>query len=292
MLKSMTAFGRASGELSGRPLTIEIKSVNHRYLDISVRLPRRYALFEEPIKKKVAAQFSRGKIELLLQVNGNLSRVQGLELDTELASTYYKLLGRMKEEFNLTGEIDLPLMASFKDLLLVKEEEIDAEKDWRVIEGVLHQAMDSIEQMRTIEGKALARDLLKRLDLLSSLSNDIQNHIPEVIREYGDRLRTRIKTLLQDIKVDEGRLAQEIAIMADRSDLTEELVRMESHIDQFRELINMDGPAGRRLDFLIQEMHREANTIGSKSGDAFISHKVVDMKYELEKMREQVQNIE
>lgn len=292
MLKSMTAFGRSGGELSHGLLTIEIKSVNHRYLDVSLRLPRIYTLFEDRIKKKIARQFSRGRIELLLQLNGGISGIRNVELDTELASAYYRILGRMQEEFDLKGEIDLSLMASFKDLILIKEEEIDVEKDWDVIEPVLNEGMGSMEQMRIEEGRALYADLIKRLDLLSSLVNDIQNHIPEVIKVCRDKLQERIKTLLEDIEVDPIRLAQEIAIMADRSDVTEELVRIGSHIDQFRELMDTDGPVGRRFDFLIQEMHREANTIGSKAGDAFISHKVVDIKFELEKMREQVQNIE
>jgi uncharacterized protein (TIGR00255 family) len=182
-------------------------------------------------------------------------------------------------------------MASFKDLILIKEEEIDVEKDWEIIEPILVEGMGSMEQMRIEEGRALYADLIKRLDLLSSLVNDIQNHIPEV-KVCRDKLQERIKTLLEDIEIDPMRLAQEVAIMADRSDVTEELVRIRSHVDQFRGLTDTDGAIGRKLDFLIQEMHREANTMGSKAGDALISHKVVDIKCELEKMREQVQNVE
>ncbi len=292
MLKSMTAFGRASGELPCGSLTIEIKSVNHRYLDIGLRLPKKYTILEERIRKKIAAQFFRGRIELVLQINGDAIRVQNLELDTGLAAVYHRILGRLKEQFDLKGEIELSLMASFKDLILIKEEEIDVAKDWDIIEPVLNEGMGSVEQMRIEEGRALYADLIKRLDLFSSLVNDIQDHIPEVIKVCRDKLQERIKTLLVDIEVDPIRLAQEVAIMADRSDVTEELVRIRSHIDQFRRLTGTDVAVGRKLDFLIQEMHREANTIGSKAGDAFISHKVVDIKCELEKMREQVQNIE
>ncbi len=292
MLKSMTAFGRGSGEIPHGLLTVEIKSLNHRYLDISLRLSKKYVVFEEQIKKKLASQFSRGRIELLLQVNGEVPRVQNLELDMELADAYYKILEHLKEKFNLEGKVDLSLMASFKDLILSKETEIDIQKDWKIIEEVLNEAMNRMEQMRIEEGRTLAADLVKRLDLVSSLGDDIQNYIPAAIRQYSDKLRDRIANLVEDTKVDEARLAQEIAIMADRSDVTEELVRLESHIDQFRRLIDAGKAIGRRLDFLIQEMYREVNTIGSKAGDAFISHKVVDMKYELEKIREQVQNIE
>jgi uncharacterized protein (TIGR00255 family) len=270
-----------------------MKSVNHRYLDISLRLPKKYTLIEERIRKKIASQFSRGRIEIMLQVNGDAIRVQNLELDTGLAAAYYKILGRLKEQFDLKGEIELSLMASFKDLILIKEEEIDVEKDWEIIEPILVEGMSSMEQMRIEEGRALYADLIKRLDLLSSLVNDIQNRVPEVIKVYRDKLQEKIKTLLEDIEADPMRLAQEVAIMADRSDVTEELVRIRSHFDQFRGLTDTDGAIGRKLDFLIQEMHREANTIGSKAGgDTFISHKVVDIKCELEKMREQVQNIE
>jgi len=293
VLKSMTAFGRANGELPCGLLTIEMKSVNHRYLDISLRLPKKYTPLEERIKKKIASQFSRGRIEIMLQVNGDATRVQNLELDTGLAAAYHKILDRLKEQFDLKGEIELSLMASFKDLILIKEEEIDLEKDWKIIEPILVEGMSSMEQMRIEEGRALYADLIKRLDLLSSLVNDIQNRVPEVIKVCRDKLQERIKTLLEDIEVDPMRLAQEVAIMADRSDVTEELVRIRSHFDQFRGLTDTDGAIGRKLDFLIQEMHREANTIGSKAGgDAFISHKVVDIKCELEKMREQVQNVE
>ncbi|MEW5948071.1 MAG: YicC/YloC family endoribonuclease [Thermodesulfobacteriota bacterium] len=292
MLKSMTAFGRANGELPCGLLTIEMKSVNHRYLDISLRLPKKYTTLEERIRKKIAAQFSRGRIEIMLQVNGDATRVQNLELDTGLAAAYHKILGLLKEQFDLKGEIELSLMTSFKDLILIKEEAIDIEKDWEIIEPILAEGMSSMEKMRIEEGRALYADLIKRLDLLSSLVNDIQNRVPDAIKVSRDKLEERIKALLEDIDVDPMRLAQEVAIMADRSDVTEELVRIRSHFDQFRGLAHTDEAIGRKLDFLIQEMHREANTIGSKAGDAFISHKVVDIKSELEKMREQVQNVE
>ncbi len=288
----MTAFGRATGYVLETMVCIEMKSVNHRHLDVAMRVPKKYAALEEPMKKSIAARFSRGRIEVFVQCDGEGAKPRGLQLDVQLAKAYHELLVSMQRQFNLTGNIDISLMASFRDLFIVKEEDSDLAEEWKGIQNVLIEAINSMEQMRMAEGKTLSVDLGKRLDVLRSLVNDIRGRAPEVVHAYASRLKQRISNLVQEVDIDATRLAQEVATMAERSDVTEELVRITSHIEQFGALIEQDEPAGRRFDFLVQEMYREANTIGSKAGDMLIAHKVVDIKCELEKIREQIQNIE
>lgn len=292
MLKSMTAFGRATGKFLTGSVAIEIRSVNHRYLDTNIKLYKRLSSLEELIKKRIASSFSRGRIELSARVDDSDSTARSLTLDVGLAKTYYELFNTLKRELGISGEVDLAMLSSFSDLIRPKEEEANLEEDWRAIEPILAEAISAGEKMRTEEGRALRLDLIKRLDLLCSFVNDIEAKVPGVIKEHSIRLKQRIVNLLEEAEVDPMRFNQEVAIIAERSDITEEVVRLKSHVDQFRNLMEAEGPVGRRLDFLIQEMHREANTMGSKAIDASISHTAVDIKSELEKMREQVQNVE
>ncbi|MFH1146365.1 MAG: YicC/YloC family endoribonuclease [Pseudomonadota bacterium] len=292
MLKSMTSFGRAGGKFLNGSVTIEIRCVNHRYLDTSIKLHKRLSGLEEFIKKKIASSFSRGRVELSARVDESDAAARNLTLDVGLARIYYGLFNSLKKELGVSGEVDLTMLASFGDLVKPKEEDANLEEDWRAIEPTLAEAISAAENMRTEEGRALYVDLVKRLDLLCSFVNDIETSMPSAIKEHGIRLKQRILSLMEQAELDPMRFNQEIAIIAERSDITEEVVRFKSHIEQFKSLLNTEDPVGRRFDFLIQEMHREANTMGSKAIDASISHRVVDIKSELEKIGEQVQNIE
>lgn len=292
MLKSMTAFGRNSGTFLDNALTIEAKSLNNRYLDTIVHVPKKYSSLEDRFKKAVAEKFSRGRVEILVRVEGENTVAGSIQADIPLARAYCRVLSEVERELGLSGGISLSLVTSFKDVVVVKEAEPDLESAWSAVKNVLGSVLDKLEQMRIEEGRVLTADLVKRLDLLSSLVNDVRNHVSQTATNSYNKLKQRIFDLAGDVEVDTTRIAQEVALLVDRSDITEELVRTESHISQFRAIIETGGPAGRKLDFLIQEMYREANTIGSKAADAFVSHKVVDMKCELEKIREQVQNIE
>lgn len=293
MAKSMTGYGRAEFLSEGGKIIVEIKSLNHRYLEVSVRLPSALLPLELEIKKKINACFSRGKIEVSIRANANLSLEKGLGLDLNLPllRSYYALLCRMKEELNLKDDITLAMMTSFKDIF-VSLEETDLTDVWQKVEALLDEAIAELTLMREKEGGILCRDLIERISMIQQLLDNIELKLPQVTAAYKRRLTERIKELMGDAVIDESRLMQEVAMMAEKSDITEEIVRFRSHIGQFIDMLQSDEAVGRKVDFLIQEMGREANTIGSKSSNVEISHFDIEIKSELARMREQVQNLE
>jgi uncharacterized protein (TIGR00255 family) len=292
MIRSMTGYGRAEGSYKGRSLVVELRSVNHRYCDVIVRLPKYLASVEETVKKKVQGRFARGHIELSIGLNGSVSTPKRFKLDLESAGAYYQVLKKLKRALRLPGEIDLALLSHFKEMITVIEPIERIEPLTRFLDKVLNRAMLALEKMRREEGRALARDLSARLDRLSKMLELIKAREKEVVHTYHQRLQIRAAELSNGITIDPARLAQEVAIFADRSDISEEAARLKTHLEQFQKMLQKEEEVGRALDFLLQEMNREVNTIGSKASDVAISMQVVAMKSELEKIREQVQNIE
>jgi uncharacterized protein (TIGR00255 family) len=294
MIKSMTGYGRAESVVNMRKYIIEIKSLNHRYLEISLRLPTSLSSLELEIKKRISGRFTRGRIEASVKMDSEYGSVgEGrYELNLPLVRNYYDLLVQMRDEFNLKDEITLSMIAAFRDAYVLKESGPDVSVIWGDLEEVIERAMDALTEMRKKEGENICRDLMVRIDLITKSLDSIALRAPQVVLDYQKRFGERVKELSGGVALDEIRLVQEIAIMADRCDITEEIVRFKSHILQFGDLLESDDAAGRNIDFLIQEMNREINTIGSKSADAEISRKVIEIKAELARIREQVQNIE
>ena len=288
----MTAFGRGEAGADGYRFTVELRTLNHRFCDIRIKLPRRYSDFEEDIKRRVSSQFSRGRIEVSVLADDALDKVQHLTVDSELAKTYQRLLLILKEELGLEGDLGLESLLNFRDIFVLQEDEESRGKAWMVVETALEQAVGYCLQMRKEEGEAIKSDLSGRLHQLEILTGEVENRAPLVVVETRDRLHKRIQDLLGETELDEARLAQEVAFFADKSDIAEELVRLQSHIRQFSDLLEAEGPRGRQLEFLLQEMHREVNTIGSKANDLEIGKRVIQMKAELERFREQLQNVE
>jgi uncharacterized protein (TIGR00255 family) len=294
MIRSMTGYGKAEAVLAGKKFLIEMKSVNHRFLEISLRMPGMLLPLESEIKKKIGERFSRGRIEVTIRVDGNgISENENrFTLNLPLARNYYALLNQLKEEFHLSDEITMSMMAGFRDAFVSAESVSDPTSWWEGISSILDEAIRLLAEMRIKEGESLNRDLSSRLDMIARFLDQITDRAPRVVLEYQRRLTDRIRELTSGVLVDETRLLQEVAIMAEKSDITEEIIRFRSHIEQFTELLMGNDAAGRKIDFLIQEMGREINTIGSKSGDVEISRNVIDIKSELAKLREQVQNLE
>jgi uncharacterized protein (TIGR00255 family) len=292
---SMTGFGRGENIGNGKKWTAEIRSVNHRFLDIRVRLPRQYMLFEERIKKAAAAYYSRGHIDIFLDVVEEEGESGRLRIDLPLAREYHNCLRRIKEDLQLQGEPDLQMLASFKDVIVPGQDEDIAAQDamiWPVAEEALEAALKNAAHMRSQEGRALKQDLEERLTCFVNVVNRLEASLPEIAGKKESSLKERLENLLAGVDLDPQRLAQEVAIIVDKSDVTEELVRLRSHMQQFESFLSLAEPIGRRIDFLVQEFLRELNTIASKINDAEVAHMIVDLKTELEKMREQVQNLE
>lgn len=291
MLKSMTGYGKAEADSSAGRITVEIKSVNHRYCEMFVKLPRVLSLMESDVKKKVAERLKRGKIEVYIQLEpGEHALVPAVNIG--LARGYCEAFRFLKEELELADEVSLALILSQKDVLAAPDSRTDSDEFRRALFETVGAAAERLENMRLEEGKALRDDLLGRRARLAELLDSVATRVPVVVSDYAVKLRERIAQILEGAAPDDSRLAQEVAIMADRGDVTEELVRFRSHLAQLDSFLVEVEPVGRKLDFLLQEMNREVNTIGSKANDAQIAMLVVELKAELEKIREQVQNIE
>jgi uncharacterized protein (TIGR00255 family) len=294
MIKSMTGFGRGEAVTAGKRMQVEMKSLNHRYLEIFLRMPATLFPLETEIKKKIGERFSRGKIEVSIRMDNeaNQDGTQTMMLNLPLVRQYYSLLSQIKEELHLADEVTLNMISGFRDLYIPKEIEEDVASLWKGLEGGLAEAIDRLTDMRITEGEALGRDLACRMNRIQQLLQIVALRAPEVVVEYRQRLSDRIRELTQGMIIDESRIHQEVAILAEKSDITEEVVRLESHIGQFMELLAGEEAIGRKVDFLIQEMNREINTIGSKSGDGETARQVIEIKSELAKVREQIQNVE
>jgi uncharacterized protein (TIGR00255 family) len=289
----MTGFGRKETDNAAAHFVIEIRSLNNRYLDIQVKAPRGLAMLESRVKKTVQNRFSRGRFDVFITRNGQQEKSARLVVNEELAAQYIAALRDLKSRYGLQGEIELSTIAAFQDIIAVSETMEDPELVWQVLSTGLSQALDELDRMRTEEGAVLARDILSRIGTIDLLTNAIRKKAPSSVELARKRMTETLNKLLAE-QPDPVRLAQEIAILAERTDVTEELTRLSSHMKQFHTLMSdTNGEAvGRKLDFLIQEMGREVNTIASKAMDAEISLDVVNIKAELEKIREQVQNIE
>ncbi len=292
MIKSMTGYGKNEAALEGGRLTVEIRSVNHRYSEMSVKLPRAFLALENDIRKCVADRVKRGKIEVYIQQEGFIGAAGMPTVNIPLARAYYEAFTKMKEALGLYDPVPLSLIAAQKDLLVLEERDESAESLREVLLDVVKRTVDSLDSMRIREGQALLEDLRGRRELLSGLIARIAERVPAAVAENAAKLKARVAQLAGESVVDEGRLAQELAFMADRCDITEELVRFNSHLKQFDGALEIEEPVGRKLDFLIQELNREVNTIGSKANDTAIAALIVELKAELEKIREQAQNIE
>jgi uncharacterized protein (TIGR00255 family) len=293
LLRSMTGFGRGEAVITGKRITVEIKSVNHRYCEVATRLPRIYSALEEKIRRTVQARVSRGRLDVFVNVVQEGEKTALVKVDKGLAMAYYNSLRELGELLQISPEITAEQLSHFPGVLVLQEEEDDLDILWSGLEEAINLAMDSLVEMREIEGNRLNYDIIHRIGKIEQFINEISVQEPKVVNNYRERLSNRVRELISDqLVVDESRLATEVAVFAERCNITEELVRLNSHLTQFRQLINSDDSIGRKLDFLVQELHREANTIGSKANDAEISHLVVEIKSELEKIREQIQNVE
>lgn len=293
MIRSMTGFGTGEALTPAGRLTIEIRSVNHRFSEILVRLPRDLSALEDRVRAAVQARVLRGRVEVTIMREERGSRPKTVRSDTELARAYAQALRELADVLGVAGPITLPQIVSLPDVLRVEETREDAEALWPDLGRAVEQAVGALVAMREAEGRRLAGDLLARLDRIGDVTHTVEARSRTAVADYAQRLRQRIAELLSEVPLDENRLAMEIAIFAERVDVSEEVTRLRSHLTQFRQdVTNADGAIGRRLEFVLQEMGREANTIGSKASDLEITRAVIAIKGELESLREQVQNVE
>lgn len=292
MIKSMTGFGRGENLQDGKEFTVEIKTVNHRYSDIFIKMPRQIGFLEDKVRELVGKAISRGKIDVYITYNNYSDDARVVTLDEGLAKTYISATESLRDKFSLKDDITVSLISRYPDVLKVEQAQEDEELLWSALKAAVINALDALVKMREIEGEGLKYVLLERADYIDSIVAEIAKRAPEVPKEYKLKLAARIKELLDQQTIDENRLATEVALFADRCSIDEELVRLASHIGQLRETLSIDQPVGRKLDFLVQEMNREINTIGSKANDLSITKNVVEVKSEIEKIREQIQNIE
>ncbi len=292
MIKSMTGYGRKQQIVDGMNITVEIKSVNHRYFEFSSRVPRVYGFLEEKIKSYVQSVVARGKIECYVQIEALEVEDSIVEVNYSLASGYYEALKNLADRFELKNDISVSLLSRYQDIFSVHKAEADEDRIWNDVKQVLEQAVSAFIEMRKIEGAKLKEDILSRCDTILECVSFVEERSPETVKEYNEKLLSRMRDVLGDVHVDEQRILTEAAIYADKIAVAEETVRLRSHIDQLREFMQSEEAIGRKTDFLVQEINREANTIGSKAQDVEIAKRVIAIKAEVEKIREQVQNIE
>lgn len=292
MIKSMTGYGRYSDSIDGFEISFEIRSVNNRYLDTNIRLPRIYGYLEEKIKKAIQKKAARGKVDAFLTVERPAGETAEIVLDEALAAQYVGALRKIAENHELRDDISVSSVARFSDIFSKKVKEDDEDAVWNAVESVVEKALDAFLAMREKEGENLFRDLDARLDKMEQILEQIKAHSATALTEYREKLETRLKEYLADTQIDESRLLTEVGIIADKIDTGEEITRLGSHIDQFRKLIRQDTPSGRTMDFLTQELNREVNTIGSKCSQLEVTALVIEAKNEIERIREQIQNIE
>lgn len=292
MILSMTGYGRARQTLNGRDITVELRSVNSRFLEYSSRIPRAFSFLEDPLKKLVSARVSRGKVELSLTVQSVEAADTVVSVNWTLAKGYHDALVELSERLELKNDMTAGMIARFPDVLSQTAAPLDEEALWENVRTVAEQAVDAFLSMRAVEGEKMREDLLNRLTTVETLVTGIEQNSAGRVQAYTDKLYARLKELLDDRNIDEGRILTEAAIFADKTAIDEETVRLRSHVAQYRQILSGDGPVGRKLDFLTQELNREANTIGSKCQDLEITRLVVELKAEIEKIREQLQNLE
>lgn len=292
MVKSMTGYGRAREMRNGRDITVEVRSVNNRYLDCTVKMPRAYIFAEDRMKARVQQAISRGKVDVFVTIDASAADEAVVAVNEPLARGYYEALTRLKTMFSLPGEVTPEVLAKFPDVLAVTKAEEDVEAIAADICAVLDDALAAYNDMRAVEGEKLAADVAGRVTTIETVVGRVEERSPQTVAAYRQRLEAKMQEVLQSTTIDESRILTEAAIFADKIAVDEETVRLRSHIAQLRAMLASDEPVGRKLDFLIQEVNRECNTIGSKCSDLTITQDVVNMKAEVEKIREQVQNME
>ncbi len=292
MIRSMTGFGHAGFEAGGLAFEVELRCLNHRYLDLRIRLPRALAYLEPEVRGRLQQRFRRGRVELSVQVRGGGGSLAALRVDLGTAEGYVRAAAELRERYGLSGELGVAELLALEGVARFEEPELGAEAATALL-GAVETAARDAEAMRRREGEALGRDIRSRLERVEALARELSGRGEEVVRAWRERIRRRAEELAREAgPIDEGRLQQEIVAAADRLDIAEETARIASHAAQFREILAADGAVGRKLDFLLQELGREANTIGSKLADAEAAHRVVELKSEIERIREQVQNLE
>jgi uncharacterized protein (TIGR00255 family) len=293
MIKSMTAFGRGEVEVGDTLINVEIRAVNHRFRDVPMRLPKAVQPLEEALRAQVAEVVGRGRVEIgfQLETRGEQPDME-VELNVPLAQAYVRVFRELQDRFGADPAVRADALCQFRDVIQVRPVERDTESLKKPALEALKEALNAMDRMRVEEGRAIEEDFRRRIRMLRDYMEQIEGRAPLVVEEYGKRLRERISALAGELELDANRLAQEVATFAGRCDITEEIVRSRSHLNQFEQYLALGEPVGRRLEFLLQEMNREANTISSKASDASISATVVEVKGELEKLREQVQNVE
>lgn len=292
MIRSMTGFGRGQAPWQDGSVTVEVRSVNHRFLEAACRLPRSLAQLEETFKKAVQQRCTRGRVDMTVTLQGGKGRAGTVSLDQPLAKQYHQMLRALKKSLKLSGAIDIALIAGLRDVISVSDQPSEDPKLAKLVQKLGFQALDDLEGMRKREGIALAKDMQSRIQTIRERRTAVAARSPKLVQETFERMKARVEKLLGTEPPDIPRLHQELALYADRGDITEELVRLDSHMIQFEQTLNRAESVGKTLDFLLQEMGREVNTIGSKANDAEIAGHVVQMKAELERIREQVQNVE
>lgn len=292
MIKSMTGYGRGENSTEDRKFTVEIKSVNHRYNDISIKLPRLMVFLEDKIRKTISKNISRGKTDVYISFETLSTDDVCVKLNDALAEAYFEKLVILKDKFKIESNDMLSLVARFPDVITVEKVQTEENVIWDALSPALNEAISNFIDMRSIEGEALKNDILIKAENIEKLVKEVKERAPVVVVEYKEKLTARLQELMGQVDIDEQRIATEVAVFADRGCIDEEVTRLESHIIQLRNILDEGGLVGRKLDFLVQEMNRESNTIASKSNDINITKASIELKSEIEKIREQIQNIE
>ncbi|MBP3470208.1 MAG: YicC family protein [Lachnospiraceae bacterium] len=292
MIKSMTGFGRCEIEEGNRKITVEMKAVNHRYLDENIKMPKKLNFFEAAIRNLMKEYIQRGKVDIFITYEDFTEDNVNIKYNHDIAAEYLAYLKQMKDEFGLEDDIRVSTLSRYPEVFTMEEQTIDEGKLWELLEKALRGAAQAFVEARQREGENLKEDLIGKLDGMLKLVDEIAVRSPEIIKEYQDRLKTKIQEMLADVQIDENRLLTEVTIFADKVCVDEEMVRLRSHIETTKKTLQEGGSVGRKLDFIAQEMNREANTILSKANDLAISGYAIELKTEIEKVREQIQNIE
>ena len=292
MVRSMTGYGRETSESVQWKVTVEMKSVNNRFLDITVKMPKQYNPLEDSIKKEISAVLNRGHVDAYITVEEVGERKQSIAVDMDLALDYCRAMKEIAEATNLPYQINLTDVASYYGVLTAQKEESDLDELWETMRVAVKGSLAQLFDMRVTEGSKLAVDIESRLDILAGIREKILVRSPLVVADYREKLTQRIQDVLGEVEIDQDKLLNEVAFFADKADIAEELTRLKSHFEQFRDNLVKDEPVGRKLDFILQEINREINTIGSKAQNLEIARMVVELKSEIEKIREQIQNIE
>lgn len=292
MIKSMTGFGRGTIESEKQSFIVEIKSVNHRYCDLNIKMPKSLMPLEDRMRKIIQQKINRGKVDVFITQMNFEDQATKAVLNEGLANSYVECLNAIKEKYNIKDNISLSLIAKFPEIITVKKDDADLENIWKYLLTAFNDALEMLVGMREKEGEKLEKNILEKCSSIQALLNTIENKSFQLVKEYKEKLSERLKDLLDKYPVDENRVAMEIALFADKSCIDEEIVRLNSHVVQFKETLTLKEPVGRKLDFILQEMNREANTIASKSTNLDITKVTLNIKNEIEKIREQIQNVE